>query len=157
MADAAALAMEEANLGTEEGGLPIGSVLMRHTDVVGRGRNRWVQTGDPTAHAEMEAIRDAARLGADFDAIVSGATIYTTMMPCEMCAGAIIRFEIARVVVVETRTYTHAGTSTLMERQGIVVEVIDDTPWVAYMERWLEDNPELASMMRARNRKTLVL
>lgn len=151
-------AIEEARAGADENGLPIGSVVAREGGVLGRGRNRFRQTGDPTSHAEMEAIRDAARRAPeDVDALFQGATLYTTMMPCEMCAGAIIRFGISRVVVAETRTYTEAGTRQLLERQGITVEVTDEKASVRLVEDYCARHPEWEAMMRARNRKLLVL
>lgn len=151
-------AIDEARASVEEDGLPIGSVVARDDKVLGRGRNRFRQTGDPTSHAEMEAIRDAARRGLeDVDALFKGATIYTTMMPCEMCAGAIIRFGISRVVVAETRSYTEPGTRELMERQGITVEVIDENRSVALVESYCALHPEWEAVMRARKRKLLVL
>ncbi|HSS65928.1 MAG TPA: nucleoside deaminase, partial [Gammaproteobacteria bacterium] len=127
MPDPMAAAIAEARASVEENGLPIGSSVARKDRILGLGRNRFCQTGDPTSHAEMEAIRDVARRATgDVDVLLNGASIYTTMMPCEMCAGAIIRFGIGRVVVAETRTYTDPGTRQLLERQGITVEVSDE-------------------------------
>lgn len=153
-----AAAIREARAGAEEDGLPIGSVVAREGEILGFGRNRFRQTGDPTSHAEIEAIRDAARRAPDdVDALLDGATIYTTMMPCEMCAGAIIRFRISRVVVAETRTYTDAGTRRLMERQGITVDVVDDLDSVTLVEEYCRRHPEWEAVMRARRRKFLAL
>lgn len=158
MIEPMAAAVEEARASAEENGLPIGSVVARNETILGFGRNRFRQTGDPTTHAEMEAIRDAARRHPeDVDALLSGAAIYTTMMPCEMCAGAIIRFGISRVVVAETRTYTDPGTQALMERQGITVEVSDDEQSVRLVEDYFARHPEWEAFMRARKRKLLKL
>jgi cytosine deaminase len=151
-------ALEEARLSMAEEGYPIGSVVVRNGEIVGRGHNRFLQTGDPTTHAEMEAIRDAAnRARGDVDALLKGASIYTTMMPCEMCAGAIIRFGITRVVVGETQTYTDAGTETLMARQEIDVEVIQEPGCISVVEEYVKACPEWAQVMRARTRRRLVL
>lgn len=151
-------ALNEARSSMAEDGYPIGSVVVRDGEIIGRGRNRFVQSGDPTTHAEMEAIRDAAKNAAeDVDAVLKGATVYTTMMPCEMCAGAIIRFGIARVVVGETQTYTDAGTRALMERQDIRVEVREDPACMAVVEEYVKAFPEWTKVMRARNRRRLVL
>ncbi len=153
-----AAAVEEARLSAAEKGYPIGSVVVRDGTIVGRGRNRFLQTGDPTTHAEMEAIRDAARNAAgEVDTLLNGATVYTTMMPCEMCAGAIIRFGIARVVVGETQTYTDAGTRTLMARQDIEVAVLEDPACIQLVENYLQAYPEWAQLMRARTRRRLNL
>jgi creatinine deaminase len=151
-------ALDQARRSMAEGGYPIGSVVVRDGDIVGRGRNRFLQSGDPTTHAEMEAIRDVAKhAGGDVEAVLKGATVYTTMMPCEMCAGAIIRFGIARVVVGETRSYTDAGTATLMGRQDIRVEVLEDPECVSVVEQYVEAFPEWTRIMRARTRRRLVL
>lgn len=151
-------ALDEARSSMDEDGYPIGSVVVREGVIVGRGRNRFLQTGDPTTHAEMEAIRDAARNAAgDVDALLKGATVYTTMMPCEMCAGAIIRFGIARVVVGETRTYNDAGTRTLMARQDIRVEVLEDPACMSVVEEYVRTFPEWTRVMRARTRRRLIL
>lgn len=143
-----AAAHAEAEASVDEGGLPIGSVVVKDGAILGRGRNTLIQNGDPTGHAEMEAYRDAARnllatrppreLG---DAL-AGATVYTTMMPCEMCTGAIIRFAAARVVVAETRTYADAGTAPLMESRGIAVEVRAEPECVALVEGYFERHPD---------------
>ncbi len=152
------VALEEARLSMAEDGYPIGSVVVRNGEIVGRGRNRFLQTGDPTTHAEMEAIRDAAKhSGGDVDALLNGASVYTTMMPCEMCAGAIIRFGIARVVVGETQTYTDAGTLTLMARQDIRVEVMQESECIAVVEEYVKACPEWTQVMRARTRRRLAL
>lgn len=151
-----AAALEEARSSMAEGGYPIGSVLTRGGKIAGRGRNRFLQTGDPTAHAEMEAIRDSARKAdGGVDALLKGATVYTTMMPCEMCAGAIIRFGIARVVVGETQTYKHAGTDALMVRQGIQIEVLEDRACIAVVEDYVKAFPQWTNVMRARTRRRL--
>ena len=153
-----AAALNEARSSMAEEGYPIGSVVVRDGEIIGYGRNRFLQTGDPTTHAEMEAIRDAAKNAAgDVDAVLKSATVYTTMMPCEMCAGAIIRFGIARVVVGETQTYTDAGTRALMTRQDIRVEVLEDPACMALVEEYLSAFPEWAKVMRARTRRRLVL
>lgn len=158
MSEFMAAALAEAEASIAEGGLPIGSVIVAGGRIVGAGRNRYRQTGDPTAHAEMEAIRDAARrAGGDRDALLRGATCYTTMMPCEMCTGAIIRFELGRVVVAETRTYVDAGTRPLLERQGIAVEVLDDPASIRLVESYLEARADQAAVMRATDRRRLRL
>lgn len=135
-----AQALAEARAGLDEGGQPIGSVVVKDGVVLGRGRNTLYQNGDPTGHAEMEAYRDAARRLAAatpperVDAALRGATVYTTAMPCAMCAGAIIHFA-------ATTTYSDSGTRSLMERQGIVVEVLDDAEIIALVRHYLGRHP----------------
>ena len=117
-------AWDEVKIGLDEGNLPVGSVVVKDGQIIGVGRNRQHQTGDPTTHAELEAIRDAARRapGQDPVDLLKNAICYTTMMPCPMCAGAIIRFGFSKVVVAETpklcrcRHPTIDGTSRTQHR-----------------------------------------
>lgn len=109
-------AIEEARSGRAEGGIPIGSVLVRDGIVLGRGHNRRVQNGDPVAHAEIDCLRNAGRVGR-----YAACTIYSTLMPCYLCAGAIVQFGIKRVIVGESLTFPGAA-AFLRTHQ---VEVID--------------------------------
>ena len=156
-------ALAEAQAGFEEGGSPIGAVLVKDGEIIGRGRNVLIQKSDPTGHAEMEAYRDAARRAAathaphEIDDQLNGGTMYTTMMPCEMCAGAIIRFAARRVVVGETKTYIDSGTHLLMERQGIEVAVLQSPDCVALIEMYLRRYPERRTAMTLRKAPVLRL
>ncbi len=109
-------AIEEARSGFAEGGIPIGSVLVRDGKIVGRGHNRRVQHNDPTAHGEIDCLRNAGRRASYRDTI-----IYSTLMPCHMCAGAIVQFGIGKVIAGENRTFHSAGE--FMRGKG--VEVVD--------------------------------
>ena len=109
-------AIEEARRGLREGGIPIGSVLVKDGKVVGRGHNRRVQENDPVLHAEIDCLRNAGRLGR-----YAGTILYSTLMPCYLCAGAVIQFGIQKVVAGESVTF--AGARQLMESHG--VEVVD--------------------------------
>lgn len=109
-------AIDEARQGFSEGGIPIGSVLVRGGKIVGRGHNRRVQHGDPTAHGEIDCLRNAGRQTSYRDTV-----IYSTLMPCAMCAGAIVQFGIPKVIAGENRTF--ASSSALMASAG--VEVVD--------------------------------
>ncbi len=111
-----AAALEEARRGLAEGGIPIGSVLVRAGRVVGRGHNRRVQAGDPTAHAEIDCLRSAGRVGSYRDTV-----LYSTLMPCFLCAGAAALFRIPKVVAGESETFP--GAREFLEARG--VEVID--------------------------------
>ena len=144
-------AFEQASCGHDEGNLPVGSVVVNNGVVIGAGRNRQHQTNDPTTHAELEAIRDASsKVNAnEIITIFKGATCYTTMMPCPMCAGAIIRFGFAKVVVAETTSYVDSGTQPLMERQGISVEIDQDQKCIELVETYLTKNPELKTAMKS--------
>ncbi len=153
------VAIVEAQASLDEGGMPVGSVIVKAGSIIGRGRNRYAQTGDPTTHAEMEAIRDAVASsgGADAVTLLTGTTCYTTMMPCEMCAGALIRFGIRRVVVAESETYIDAGTQPLMERQGITVAIGGSEKAIGLVRRYFDDHPEIAAAMTAPDRRRLKL
>lgn len=111
-------AIAEARRGAAEGGIPIGSVLVRNGEIIGRGHNRRVQDGDPVAHAEIVCLRDAGRIGRFHDT-----ALYSTLMPCFLCAGAIVQFRIARVFAGESRTF--AGARTFMEAEGVQVLDLD--------------------------------
>ena len=110
-------AHQQAVNSLEEGGFPVGSVIVKDGQVIGAGFNRYTQTGDPTTHAELEAIRDVAAKAGERPLLdlLAGATCYTTMMPCEMCSGAIIRFGLAAVVVAEVASYDAADTRGAQE------------------------------------------
>jgi cytosine/creatinine deaminase len=131
-------AIEEAFAGRDEGGIPIGSALEVDGEIVGRGRNRRVQKDSPTLHGEMDALENAGRLPAS---VYRRSTIYTTLSPCAMCTGAILLFEIPRVVIGENRTFL--GEEDLLRSRGVTVEVVDDSRCVELMTRFIADNPEL--------------
>lgn len=109
-------AILEAKQGLGEGGIPIGSVLVRAEKIIGKGHNRRVQHGDPTAHGEIDCLRNSGRQQSYKDTV-----IYSTLMPCHMCAGAIVQFGIPKVIAGEDRTFPSG--KKFMEEHG--VEVID--------------------------------
>lgn len=109
-------AINQAKKSFSEDGIPIGSVLVRAGQIIGRGHNRRVQHGDPTAHGEIDCLRNAGRLASYKDTV-----IYSTLMPCAMCAGAIVQFGIAKVIAGENRTFK--SSAQFMRDNG--VEVID--------------------------------
>jgi len=131
-------AIEEARLGLEEGGIPIGSALVIDGEVVGRGHNRRVQQGSVILHGEMDALENAGRL--DVSAY-RRSTIYTTLSPCEMCSGAILLYEIPKVVVGENRTFI--GAEDYLRSRGVIVEVVDDRRCVDLMEEFIKTRPNL--------------
>lgn len=107
-------AVAEAELGLLEGGIPIGSVLVRDGRIVGKGHNRRVQDNNPILHAEIDCLQNAGRMGT-----YAGATLYSTLMPCFLCGGACVQFNIEKVVVGEAETF--AGSLDFLESHGIVV------------------------------------
>jgi len=131
-------AIEEAEKGLAEGGIPIGSVLVLDGEIVGRGHNRRVQKGSAVLHAEMDCLENAGRLKAED---YRRATLYSTLSPCDMCSGAVLLYGIPRVVVGENRTFH--GPEDYVRSRGVVVEVVDDPKCVELMETFIRNNPEL--------------
>lgn len=129
-------AIEEARKGYDEGGIPIGSVLVRNNVILGRGHNRRVQEGDPIIHAEIDCLRNAGRIGTYRDAV-----LYSTLMPCYLCAGAAVQFGIKKVVVGESRNF--AGARAFMEEHGIEVIDLDLGECVTMMQEFIAQNPRL--------------
>ena len=152
-------AFNEAQTGLDEGNIPVGSVVVKDGEVIGTGRNCQHQTGDPTTHAELEAIRDACRRATEKDPSVlfKDAICYTTMMPCPMCAGAIIRFGFSQVVVAETKSYVDSGTQPLMERQGLSVQVDGEQSCIDLVESYYDKHPEMGRLMKSPTRERLKL
>lgn len=131
-------AIDEAEAGWDEGGIPIGSVIVHDGKIIGRGRNKRVQQGSPTLHGEMDALENAGRLPAS---VYRESTIYTTLSPCSMCSGAILLYGIPRVIVGENRTFV--GEEELLRSRGVEVTVVDDPTCVALMERMIAERSEL--------------
>lgn len=131
-------AIDEAGIGLAEGGIPIGSVLVLDGEIVGKGHNRRVQKGSPILHGEMDALEDAGRLVA---AEYRRSIIYTTLSPCHMCTGAILLYDIPRVVIGENRTFL--GAEDLLRDNGVEVVVVDDQRCVDMMTVFIEARPEL--------------
>lgn len=131
-------AIEEAEAGLREGGIPIGSVLVHEGRILGRGHNRRIQRGSPTLHGEMDALENAGRLPAR---VYAESTLYTTLSPCPMCTGAILLYKIPRVVVGENQTFL--GDEELLRSRGVQVEVVQDPRCIALMTKFIHDRPEL--------------
>ncbi|MCW3836882.1 nucleoside deaminase [Sphingomonas canadensis] len=120
----------------EEGGCPIGSVLVRGPEILGEGHNQRVQKGDPIAHGEMDAIRNAGRQKSYRDT-----TLYTSLSPCMMCAGTIVQLKIPRVVIAENTTF--GGNEDFLRAHGVEVTVVNDARCIALMRRFIAERPEL--------------
>ena len=135
-ADYMKLALEQARKSYGEGGLPIGAVMVVNDAIVASGHNRRVQDGDPTAHGEMDCLRNAGRR-ARYDDV----TLYTTLSPCMMCAGTIVQFGVPRVVVGENENF--AGNVEFLRSRGVVVELLDDRDCKELMARFIRERPEL--------------
>jgi creatinine deaminase len=131
-------ALDEARQGLREGGIPIGSVLVRDDHILGRGHNRRQQAGSVVLHAEMDALERAGRLPA---AVYRECTLYTTLSPCAMCSGAILLYGIPRVVVGENRTFM--GEEELLRSRGVIVEVLKDADCERLLGNFIRDHPAL--------------
>jgi creatinine deaminase len=131
-------AIDEARAGAREGGIPIGSVLVHHGLIIGRGHNRRVQRGSAVLHGEMDALENAGRRPAS---VYRESTIYTTLSPCSMCSGAILLYGIPRVIVGENQTFL--GEEAWLRERGVTVDVLQDPACVALMRVFLAANPQL--------------
>lgn len=131
-------AIEEAQKGLAEGGIPIGSVLVFNNQIIGRGHNRRVQSGSPILHGEMDAFENAGRQPAS---VYRNSIIYTTLSPCCMCSGAIMLYEIPNVVIGENQTFM--GEEQRLREKGIKVEVLNDPTCVQMMSDFIRLNPTL--------------
>lgn len=131
-------AIEEAQKGLAEGGIPIGSVIVHNNKIIGRGHNRRVQNGSPILHGEMDAFEKAGRQSAQ---TYKEATIYTTLSPCAMCSGAIILYGISHVVIGENCTFM--GEEALIKSKGISVKILQDQQCINMMKDFISTKPEL--------------
>ena len=129
-------AIIEAKAGYDEGGIPIGAVLARDGRIIGRGHNRRIQENDPIIHAEIDCLRNAGRIGSYRDT-----TLYSTLMPCYLCAGAVVQFGIPRVVAGEARNFT--GAKDFMVSMGVEVIDLDLDECADMMAKFIKNNPEL--------------
>lgn len=129
-------AIEEAQQGRKEGGIPIGSVLVRDGKIIGRGHNKRVQDGDPITHAEIDCLRNAGRVG-DYKNTV----LFSTLMPCYLCAGAVVQFNIKTVYVGENETFS--GAKEFMESHGVKVINLNSEECKKMMATFIEENPKL--------------
>jgi cytosine deaminase len=132
------IALEEARLGSAEGGIPIGSVLVIDGRVAGRGHNRRVQKGSAILHAEMDCLENAGRLKpADY----RRATLYSTLSPCDMCSGTALLYRIPRIVIGENRTFR--GPEDYVRSRGVELEIVDDPECYRLMQEFIAAHPEL--------------
>ena len=119
-----------------EGGIPIGSILVKDGKIIARGYNRRVQQNDPILHAEIDCLRNARRIGT-----YSETTLYSTLMPCYLCAGAIVQFGIKKVVAGESETF--AGAKDFMQSHGIEVVDLGLSECKQMMKDFIQKNPQL--------------
>ena len=129
-------AIVEARKGLAEGGIPIGSVLVKNGEIVGRGHNQRVQQNDPMTHAEIDCLRNAGRIGN-----YKGTVLYSTLMPCYLCAGAVVQFGIKKVIVGESKTFS--GALELMKQHGVEIINLNHKECIQMMEEFIKAKPEL--------------
>jgi cytosine/creatinine deaminase len=132
------IAIEEAEAGLAEGGIPIGSVLAHEGRIIGRGHNRRVQRGSVVLHAEMDAIENAGRQQAR---VYRECILYTTLSPCSMCAGAALLYGIPTIVIGENTTFM--GEETMLRERGVDVNVLQDGRCIKMMREFIRQHPEL--------------
>ena len=130
------LAIDEALKGRAEGGIPIGSVLIKDGELVASGHNKRVQEDNPILHGEMDCLFNAGRVGS-----YKNTVIYSTLMPCFMCAGTIVQFKIPKVIVGESVTFS--GARAFMESHGVEVIDLKLPECIEMMETFIKENPEL--------------
>jgi cytosine deaminase len=131
-------AIEEARVGLEEGGIPIGSVIVHKGSIIGRGHNQRIQLGSAILHGEMAAFENAGRQPAS---VYKESVLYTTLSPCSMCSGAILLYGIAKVVIGENKTFM--GEEALLKSRGVEVVVVQDETCIALMRNLIADQPQL--------------
>jgi len=131
-------AIEEAERGLAEGGIPIGAVLVHRDRILSRGHNRRVQQSSAVLHGEMDALERAGRQAAS---VYRESVMYTTLSPCAMCSGAILLYGIRRVVVGENQTFI--GEEELLRSRGVRVDVVQDARCVAMMKQFIAMHPQL--------------
>lgn len=131
-------AIEEAETGEREGGIPIGAVLVHERRIIGRGHNRRTQRNSVVLHGEMDALEQAGRQSAR---VYRECVLYTTLSPCAMCSGAILLYGIPRIVVGENRTFL--GEEALLASRGVRVDVLQDSACIELMARFVRAHPDL--------------
>src|SRR5438132_2715373 len=129
-------AIAQAQKSRSEGGIPIGSALVCENQLIAVGHNKRVQESDPVTHAEIDCLRNAGRLGSFHDAV-----LYSTLMPCYLCAGAVVQFGIKKVIVGESRTF--GGAVDFMRQHGVEVIDLDLPECYEMMATFIRENPAL--------------
>ena len=131
-------AIDEAKQGLAEGGIPIGSVLVIDNKIVGRGHNRRVQKGSAILHAEMDCLENAGRLNA---ADYRRSVLYSTLSPCDMCSGAVLLYQVPKVVIGDNQTFQ--GPEQHLRDRNVQLEIINDPECIRLMTEFIQANPKL--------------
>jgi len=131
-------AIKEAKIGLNEGGIPIGSVLVYDGKIIGKGHNKRIQKGSVVLHGEMDALENAGRLAAS---IYKKCILYTTLSPCSMCSGTVLLYGIPKVVIGENNTFL--GSESLLQENGVEVTVLNNQECIDLMKNFIQRNPKL--------------
>ena len=131
-------AIEEAQKGYAEGGIPIGAVLVHEGKIIGRGHNRRMQRGSAILHGEMDALENAGRQSAE---VYRACTMYTTLSPCAMCSGAMVLYGIPRVVIGENQTFM--GEEKWLKQRGMEIEVVQSQACIDLMRSFIQAHPSI--------------
>ena len=131
-------AIDEAIQGRDEGGIPIGSVLVIDGQIVGRGHNQRVQKGSATLHAEMDCLENAGRLKASE---YQRATLYSTLSPCDMCSGTALLYTIPMIVIGENVTFQ--GPEDYVRSRGVTLQILNEPECIELMRAFIAAHPEL--------------
>lgn len=131
-------AYQQALKSYQEGGIPIGSVLVHNNKIIGRGHNQRVQKGSAILHGEMDALENAGRQTA---AVYQECTIYTTLSPCSMCSGTILLYGIPTVVIGENKTFL--GAEDWLQQKGVKLEILQQQECIELMNKFIQQQPAL--------------
>jgi len=138
MDDFLKVAIAEAKTGLKQGGIPIGSVIVHNGKIIGSGHNKRIQKGSVVLHAEMDALENAGR---QQSSVYKNCTLYTTLSPCPMCTGAILLYQIPKVIIGENKTFM--GAEELLIQNGVEVIVVNNHECIEMMEHFIKTNPGL--------------
>jgi cytosine/creatinine deaminase len=130
------VAYEQAHKSYKEGGLPIGAVMVENGQIIGKGHNRRVQDGDPTAHGEMACFRNVGRRPN-----YHNVTLFTTLSPCMMCAGTVVQFGVPHVVIGENKSFS--GNIDFLKQHGVEVTLLNDPDCESLMRTFISEKPDL--------------
>ena len=131
-------AIDQAKISLNQGGIPIGSVIVHNGKIIGRGHNRRVQKNSVILHAEMDAFENAGRQSA---AVYKQCILYTTLSPCPMCTGAILLYGINHIIIGENKNFL--GKEDLLLSRGVKVKVLQNESCIKLMENFIKNNPKL--------------
>ena len=131
-------AIEEARKGLDEGGIPIGSVIVHKNKIIGKGHNRRVQKGSAVLHGEMDALENSGRQSAS---VYRECVLYTTLSPCSMCSGAVLLYNIPKVIIGENKTFL--GEEELLKSHGVKIEVLQNPECIDLMAEFIFSHPDL--------------